>query len=204
MKRLLLVRHGETEWNRLGRVQGHIDAPLNDTGRAQAAAVSAALAHFAPSLVWSSDLSRARETASHVADVAGTKVSVDLRLRERSWGEAEGLTGEEFQARHPGYSATDRPAQLDEIPGMESIADVRARMVEVLTDLLERIPYGETGVAVSHGGACRAGVLGMLGWPDATGSAVLAGMDNCGWAELDLNPGRPLRLVAYNRTAPIS
>ncbi|MFT4287872.1 histidine phosphatase family protein [Nocardioides sp.] len=203
MRRLLLVRHGQTDWNRQGRVQGHLDAPLNDTGRAQAAAVAVALAGFAPTLVWSSDLSRAAETASHIAGAAGVEVTLDQRLRERSWGEAEGLTGEEFQARHPGYSATDRPAELDVLPGMEPIAVVRARMVAALTDFLELVPAGGCGVAVSHGGACKAGVLGLMGWPDA-GDAVLAGLDNCGWAELHREAGRPLRLISYNRTAPIS
>ena len=72
-------------------------------------------------------------------------------------------------------------------------------MVAALTELLSLIPTGGCGVAVSHGGACKAGVLGMMGWPDSTGSAVLAGMDNCGWAELHLEVGRPLRLISYNR-----
>jgi broad specificity phosphatase PhoE len=93
---LLLVRHGETDWNRDGRWQGQSDTPLNEVGRQQAVRVAEELDGI--DVVYSSDLARARETAEIVAERLGLDVELDERLRERSFGAWEGKTGPEIEA----------------------------------------------------------------------------------------------------------
>ncbi len=88
---ILLVRHGETDWNRARRMQGHIDIPLNTEGLRQARALGAALASEKLDAIYSSDLQRARVTAQAVADVHQMTVVIDEQLRERCYGVFEGL-----------------------------------------------------------------------------------------------------------------
>jgi broad specificity phosphatase PhoE len=101
-RRLLLLRHGRTAWNAVGRAQGHADVPLDSTGLDGA---RAAAAHLATSrdlaALWSSDLLRARQTAACVAEATGLPVKHDERLREFHVGRREGLTLEEFADQHP-------------------------------------------------------------------------------------------------------
>src|SRR4051812_41766969 len=85
-RRLVLLRHGQTEWNSLGRAQGHADISLDATGHARAAAAAPYLAAMRPVRLWSSDLARAQETAAYVADAAGLTVETDPRLREYDVG----------------------------------------------------------------------------------------------------------------------
>jgi broad specificity phosphatase PhoE len=92
---LLLVRHGETDWNAEGRLQGHTDQPLNDYGRRQARALADRLAGNDIAAIYTSDLSRARETAEILAERLALPVVTDPDLRERNWGNWEGLTGTE-------------------------------------------------------------------------------------------------------------
>lgn len=98
---VLLARHGETDWNREHRWQGHADPPLNARGHAQAGALAKQLAPASPRAVYSSDLGRARATAEAVAERIGVTVSLDPRLREVDVGEWSGLTSTEVQARYP-------------------------------------------------------------------------------------------------------
>ena len=95
MTTLLLVRHGETDWNAEGKLQGHTDRPLNDYGRRQAQALADRLAGEAIDAVYASDLSRARETAEILGARLGLPVVVDPDLREKNWGSWEGLTSDE-------------------------------------------------------------------------------------------------------------
>jgi broad specificity phosphatase PhoE len=99
--RILLARHGETEWNRLGRWQGHADPPLNDLGRRQAEILAEQLAGDTVSAVYSSDLRRARETARIVAERIGLPVTEDSALREIDVGSWSGLTRDEVRERFP-------------------------------------------------------------------------------------------------------
>ena len=101
MTTLILVRHGETDWNRDGRWQGHADRSLNDRGREQSRALADALAGEDVAAVYASDLSRARETAEIVAARLGRPVGVDARLREVDVGGWSGLTMAEIEARFP-------------------------------------------------------------------------------------------------------
>ncbi|WP_170981412.1 histidine phosphatase family protein [Nocardioides dongxiaopingii] len=202
---LVLLRHGRTAWNHEGRVQGQLDVSLDDHGRDQAARVGPVVAALAPSLVWCSDLARTRETVAPLAAATGLPVTYDKRLREFYFGEYEGWSHAEFEARDAVAFQALRRGDYDHVPAAEPTAAVRERMVEVLGELLAALGPGQTGVAVSHGAAIRVATVALLGWPDAL-THTLRGVDNCGRVELvetseGTGPGGPaLRLQAYNRT----
>ncbi|WP_232675904.1 histidine phosphatase family protein [Nocardioides sp. R-C-SC26] len=204
---LVLLRHGRTAWNAERRIQGQLDAPLDDVGRAQARAVAPVVGALAPTLVWSSDLSRAQKTAEAVAGECGLAVRTDERLRETCLGDRQGITHDEYAERYPDEFERFRLGEWDGIPGGESTAEVGVRMLAVLGDVLAGLGAGETGVVVSHGAAIRIAVGTVLGWDPAT-VFTFRGLENCGWVHLvEVEPtgGDPWsgwRLLAYNRTAP--
>ncbi|HLM64118.1 MAG TPA: histidine phosphatase family protein [Acidimicrobiales bacterium] len=143
--RILLVRHGQSEWNASGRWQGQADPPLTSHGRLQAREAAEALG--ALDAVWASDLRRASETALTIADVLGVgPVVLDEDLRERDAGEWSGLTRDEIDERYPGYLAEGRRP-----PGWESDEDLLARGLRVLVRIATELPGGDV-VAVTHGG----------------------------------------------------
>jgi glucosyl-3-phosphoglycerate phosphatase len=198
-RRLVLLRHGRTAWNAAGRVQGQLEAELDDTGHQQAAAVAVVVAAMAPAALWSSDSVRARQTAAYVAKESGLDPSYDARLREYYLADRQGLTHAEYAALAPDEFATFRSGDFDVVPGGERAEEVAGRMVAALHELLASIAPGELAVAVSHGAAIRDAVPALLGWPVAQ-RAVLHGLDNCAWVELDqAQSGGPLRMKAYNR-----
>jgi len=146
MTRFFLVRHGETEWNRIRKIQGVSDIPLNDTGRAQAAALGEILAGHRFDLIVSSPLSRALETASIIAKLLAMPQPLIIPdLIERNYGDAEGSSGEELDKKYPVGA---------EIPGREERSDVQKRVVRVLQDLAIRHPNADV-LAVAHGGVIR-------------------------------------------------
>ena len=207
-RRLVLVRHGQTEWNSLRRAQGHADISLDAIGHAQAAGAAPYLAAMKPARLWSSDLARARETAAYVAEAAGLEVETDPRLREYDVGVRSGLTNEEFALKYPrehaAWQAHDESLLVE---GEESSSQVRDRVLPALTDCLTALGPGETGIVVTHGACLKVGLLALLGWPRET-SRGLRGMDNCAWSVLgehDAQHGPPvdLRLVSYNETAVV-
>ena len=164
-RHIFLARHGETEWNRIGRWQGVTDIPLSDVGRAQARALGERLRAAGIRHVHASHLTRASETAEIVAAVLGLTepLRVDSRLRERGYGCFEGLTREECAARYPEvwerYAQDRRIVPPDAEPQAEIIARVTAAMQDVAGGL------GEDGAAlvVSHGGTIRSFVHAVLG-----------------------------------------
>lgn len=198
-RRLVLLRHGQTAWNAERRIQGQLEAELDDTGHAQAAAVAPVIAAMEPARLWSSDSARARQTAAYVAKETGLEPAYDARLREYYLADWQGHTHAEIAERSPEDLAVFRTGDFDVVAGGEKAAEVSARMVAALTDLLATIESGQLAVAVSHGAAVRDAVPALLGWP-VTQRAALHGLDNCGWVELDAPaPGLPLRMRAYNR-----
>ena len=203
-RRLVLVRHGQTEWNSVGRAQGHADISLDAIGHAQAAAAAPYLAALAPVRLWSSDLARAQETAAYVAEAADLPIETDPRLREYDVGVRSGLTVAEFEERYPReYAAWRAHDESLLVEGEESSSLVRERVLPALTECLEALGPGETGIVVMHGACLRVGLLAMLGWPPET-SRGLRGMDNCGWTilgEHEIFDG--LRMVSYNETASV-
>jgi glucosyl-3-phosphoglycerate phosphatase len=200
--RLVLVRHGQTAWNLEGRAQGHTDIGLDDTGRAQATALAPYVAAMGPTALWSSDLTRARETADHLAAATGLEVRFDARLREFDVGARAGLTTSEFAERFPESYASWRNGQIDgQVPGAEDTEQVIARMVPALREIWQATPAGETTVVVAHGACTKVSLAAFLGWPDVV-LETLRGLDNCGWAVLEDDvQGRGTRLASYNETA---
>ncbi len=152
MSRLLLVRHGQTAWNAAGKLQGHTDIELDDTGREQARAIATTLATAKVSRVWTSDLARARQTGEIVATALGLDAPrVDPALRERAFGVFEGLTRDECAMQHPDAWAAWQ-AQTGTPPGGEPREAAVARLAEAL----ERIAReAGTTLVVAHGGIMR-------------------------------------------------
>jgi probable phosphoglycerate mutase len=198
--RLVLVRHGQTAWNLEGRAQGHTDIGLDDTGRAQAAALAPAIAEMAPATLWSSDLVRARQTADQLAAATGLDVRLDARLREFDAGDRAGLTLAEFAEKFPDAYDSWRDGHITgHVPGAETTAEVVTRMVPALREIWAS-GAGSTTVVVAHGACLKVSLLAFLGWPD-TLLGSLRGLDNCGWAVLEDDPaGRGIRLASYNET----
>jgi len=147
--RLLVVRHGRTEWNATARWQGRADIPLDESGMQQAAEAALALGTF--DAIWSSPLQRAMRTAQIIGEILGIgPVSTDPRLVETDVGPWEGLNREEVEAGWPGFlAAQQRP------DGFESYDDAAARVLAALVDIADAHRGGEV-LIVSHGGVMRA------------------------------------------------
>jgi probable phosphoglycerate mutase len=177
---LILVRHGETDWNRDRRIQGTSDIPLNDAGREQArdaaAAIRASLGAQTPVIV-ASDLSRARETARVIAGELGTRISALYPgLRERACGEAEGIQADEFLRRWGDWHTA-------QVPGAEPWPDLRRRALRAIRQVVRdarrsSAPASTSVVAVTHGALIRevirhatAGDLPLPGEKLANGAA---------------------------------
>jgi broad specificity phosphatase PhoE len=202
VRTLVLVRHGETDWNLSGRAQGHADVPLNSTGRAQALAVARVMATFRPNRLWSSDLARAVQTAQAISDETGLAIECDPRLREYDVGERSGMTlaeaAERFPAEYAEYRA-GRSATL--VPGEETTEQVRDRVVPALQDCFSRLDAGSTGIAVLHGACLRVGLMGVIGWPWEHARA-LVGIENAAYCVLTDDPAQGrVRLTSYNEKA---
>jgi probable phosphoglycerate mutase len=200
---LVLLRHGATAWNRVERAQGQTDVPLDEVGRAQAAAVAPYLGALGPAGIWSSDLSRAAETAELLGAAAGVEVKYDARLREYDVGVRQGLTRAEAADRLPGLPDPWDLSATTPVPGAETHDEVAARVVAAVREALASLADGELGLVVSHGAALRLAVGGLLGWDRATIS-TLRGMDNCQWATVHQSrPGAPLRLAQWGAGLPV-
>jgi len=157
-RRLLLVRHGVTDWNREGRFQGHLDPPLGDDGHAEAQLLAERLAAdpaVRPARIISSSLARATQTADAIGVAVGVAVEPDPRLIEIGQGEWEGRTHEELAvADADRYAQWRRDAGIRQPPGGEPIESATAR-VSALLDELEPGPGAWPVCLVSHGGTLR-------------------------------------------------
>lgn len=150
--RLIAVRHGETAWNVDTRIQGHIDIGLNATGLWQARRAGAALADEPIGVVYASDLSRAWQTAQAIAEPHGLAVQPEPRLRERAFGNMEGMSFAEIEATLPVQAKRWRERDPEFEPeGGESLLTFRDRVTGVAAELAARHP-GELVVLVAHGG----------------------------------------------------
>lgn len=154
---MYLVRHGETEWNRAGRIQGHLDSPLTGRGRDQARAVGETLAGLTNGgrdlAIVASPLGRTMATATLIAEALNTgEIATDERLKEMSWGEWDGLTHPEIEAHSPGELARRKEGRWDHLPpGGESYAAIAVRVASFLADVDPDRPL----IVVSHGGTGR-------------------------------------------------
>jgi broad specificity phosphatase PhoE len=196
---LLLIRHGETDWNNEARVQGHSDTPLNATGLAQARQLAARLAaEDAFAAMYASPLSRARVTAEIVAARCGVTPLLDDRLKEQMLGEFEGLTDAEFEQRFPGALAAWRVDPIQNpIPGQETRADFQRRVQSFLDDLRARHTDGTRVAIVTHGGTIGMMLATLIGLN--TGKRFPFWFDNASLSHADLSGGR-VRLRLLNDT----
>jgi broad specificity phosphatase PhoE len=184
---LLLVRHGETDWNRDGRWQGHSDTNLNDAGREQARGVAAELDDI--DVIYSSDLARARETAEIIAEAVGRDVRTDERLRERSFGAWEGLTAPDIEERFAEDLASWR---LGDGAGPDDAEpfDVFARRVQsFVDDTVARHP-DETVLVVAHGGTIRVIHALASGLDYVRDHRKIPGVPNCAVARYAAGDGK--------------
>lgn len=161
MTRIFLARHGETDWNLRGKLQGHTDIPLNESGRAQAAALATRLATERVASVTTSNLSRAGETGAIVARALLLDAPhVNLELRERCFGVFEGLTREECAAQHPeAWNAWI--AQTSPPEGAEAVELAVARVSRALARVADR-SASAPALVVSHGGVMRLWLQSVL------------------------------------------
>lgn len=151
MTELLLIRHGETDWNLQGRYTGQSDILLNEKGEAQAQQLAEALAGEPLEAIYSSDLSRCVRTAELLAAATGAPLQLDARLREIDQGEWEGLLFAEIKARYEQAweRRHDNPLEVAP-PGGETVGQVRSRVLAALEEILSRHPDGAVAI-VSHG-----------------------------------------------------
>ena len=172
---LVLVRHGETNWNRERRFQGHADTPLNEAGREQARRLAEILRNERLTAVYTSPLRRATETASIVAHPLGLEPVELEALREIDVGDWEGLTVDEVRTRFPERVDV---AWHSGWPGGETHAELGARVVPALVEL-DRLHPGERVLGVTHAGPIRAALTAALGVSVAESRALIGPLENC-------------------------
>lgn len=189
IRRLVMLRHGQTEFNAGNRMQGQLDTELSDLGRDQAVEAAEVLAKRQPLLIVSSDLQRALDTAVSLGERSGLPVEVDARLRETHLGDWQGMTHIEVDAAAPGARIAWRNDARWAPHGGESRVDVAARGMPLMKELVSG--QNEWGadeperpvVLVAHGGLIAAVTAALLklpvdNWP------VLGGMGNASWVQL--------------------
>ena len=196
MNRLIVVRHGRTEWNASQRMQGQADAPLDEVGRAQARAAAPRLAELAPAVIVASDLCRAADTAAELAALTGLAVRLDPRLRERSFGQWQGLRKDEIAERFPEGYARWQAGQAVDGWGVEPVDEVAKRAAAALQDAAELAPDGTVAV-FGHGASTKYALGALLGWPAPVVRTVRA-LGNCRWVELHRDAVRGWQLDGYN------
>jgi probable phosphoglycerate mutase len=197
MSRLIVWRHGNTDWNAGHRVQGQTDVPLNQLGHQQAVEAAELLAKFGPDAIVASDLHRAADTAAALAALTGLPVTHDKRLRERYFGSWQGLTMTQVSEQRPEeYARWTAGADVigDDI---ETLGDLGERVADALHSAAESAPPGGTVVVATHGAAARQGIGHLLGWPREQ-LRTLRALQNCHWVELTHDGTRGWQMAAYN------
>jgi len=189
VRRLVMLRHGQTEFNAGSRMQGQLDTELSDLGRDQAVAAAEVLAKRQPQLIVSSDLRRALDTAVVLGERSGLPVVVDTRLRETHLGDWQGMSHLEVDAAAPGARLAWRNDATWAPHGGESRVDVAARGMPVIAELVaEQTEWGADEperpvVLVAHGGLIAALTAALLKLPVDNWPA-LGGMGNASWVQL--------------------
>ncbi len=184
-RRVVVLRHGETDHNAARIWQGHLDTPLSELGLRQADAVGPAIAALSPSHIVSSDLTRARLTAQSVGRACGIPVDLDPRFREIDVGAWQGLGASEVADGWPEVQAAlGRGEDVRRGDHGETVADVARRVGEALTEHLEALGPGECLVVSTHGASGRTAAAWLLGLQHDLAWRVLGALGNCHWAEL--------------------
>ncbi|MEP7194081.1 MAG: histidine phosphatase family protein [Actinomycetota bacterium] len=195
---LIIWRHGETDHNVSGIWQGQLDTPLSGKGREQARAASVLLSGYKPSVIVSSDLQRAADTASTLAELVGVPVRQDERLREIHAGLWQGMTAGDVAEQFPAEQAALMEGE-DIQRGVhgESLWQVAARTRAAADELLGELPPAGCAVIATHGVSGRTVVASLVGLDQQTAWQSLGGLQNCHWAELR-EYRRGWRIVAWN------
>ena len=204
MLTVYLVRHGETDYNAEGRLQGHLPIPLNDRGRAQAKRLARKFQEIQVDAIYSSDLPRAVQTAEIVAELKGLPIHTDARFRERSLGHWEGRL----------YSEVERELEeknwISHTNG-ESLENVRHRVMQALSEFTKTLD-GKSILLVAHGGSCH-GILSTIAGPDYgkgfltwhnTAVSILRWEERNGWSVVDLYDDEHLEGDGINFAEAIS
>lgn len=186
MTQIYLARHGETEWNAIQRIQGFSNSSLNDLGHRQAKALAERLRRTEIKAIYSSDLSRAMETAAPIASLLNLTIQSMTELRERGYGDWEGMTLGEVAEKFPEeWHKYHKLREIDApIPGGEVWEDVYLRVVKAVEAVIARHPDNDdTVLIVGHGGSLRVAVLHAL----AASLSMITHLklDNAGLSRLD-------------------
>jgi glucosyl-3-phosphoglycerate phosphatase len=196
MTRLLLWRHGRTDWNQSRRIQGQSDTELDETGLREAERSAPLVAACRPDLIISSDLRRCTVTAGVLAGLTGLPVELDPRLRERHFGSWQGMLSADVPAAHRiDYMRLGTAVDLDN-PDIETLDEMADRVGPALLDAAKQ-GAGGTVVVVTHGVAARVGTGVLLGWPVDMWH-TLAPLGNCCATDLRLSPDRGWQLHRHN------
>ncbi len=185
---LILVRHAESTGNSGSTIQGWTDTELTEAGRSQAAAVARRLSRLPLAAVYASPLARARDTALAVAGLAGLEVVQLGDLRERYYGQAQGLSWEQAAARWPARAAHDRD-WATAVPDVETLPALRGRAARVVEGLLDRHQDG-VAVCVSHGGTLVQVIAHLFGLPAEVWPRIR--MSNTSVTVVEGNAGAPV------------
>ncbi len=199
---LVLVRHGETDWNKLGKFQGQNDVALNSLGMVQATETARAVAEYKHSAVYSSPLRRTIQVAEEISRIGGKPVVGVEDLQELNLGDLEGVSGEEIRANWPGVLATWRedPAGVS-MPNGESLVELQERAWNALTELEEAHPEEGNLIIVSHNFVIRVLVCQVLGLHLENFHRTTLSLGSISVVESDQQGHR---LLSYNSTSHLS
>ena len=200
--KFFVVRHGETEWNKLGRFQGHTDISLNDRGLSQARETAVASEDWGYTAIYSSPLVRTVQVAEEIAKVTPMLVSQEPGLKELSLGDLEGVTGEEMRNDWPDLFAAWRtePEKMS-MPNGESLGELRDRTWQVILDIEQKHSSDDSIVVISHNFAIRSIVNELLGMPLAYFHRMSLNLASVCTFDSD---ERGRRLTGYNSTSHLS
>lgn len=184
-RRLVVVRHGETEHNAADIWQGQLDSHLSPRGHEQALDAAPQLAAYEPVALYASDLSRAMDTANPLAQRTGLTVVPDQRFREIHAGQWQGMSGAQVREQFP--QDMDKLAAGEDFArggDGEWVADVADRSSAAARDVIATLPDGSSAVIVTHGVAARALTAALVGMPQQVAWLTLGSLRNAHWAEL--------------------
>jgi broad specificity phosphatase PhoE len=200
--KLLLVRHGETEWNKLGKFQGQQDIAMNARGLAQAQETARAVAAEASTCLYSSPLCRTMQVAEEISRFAGPPVVPVPGLKELDLGDLEGVTGQEMRTRWPEvYAAWRKDPSSVVMPNGESLVQLQDRAWQSVLEMEQAHSDSDTLVIVSHNFTIRTIIGKVLGMPLTNFHRMT--LDLSSICTLESNDGSR-RLVCYNSTSHLS
>lgn len=199
MLRLLLIRHGETDWNFQQKNQGQTDIPLNEKGKQQSEQLNSHLQTEKIDFIYSSDLTRCMEMAKKISDQHNVSVIQDIRLRERNYGNWEGLTSEEIQTSdYENFMKYHLDPAMYSPSGGETGIEVFSRVTYFLSEILNKHKNGNIAI-ISHGGTIAHLLSALLNATPSTASSLR--FDNCSITEVHCLENGRKKLIRFNDTS---